>query len=151
PEGLELAAGVAAARGLAERATRLLGAAEAAREVTGSAALPFGQSAHARTLATVRARLGEHAVAELWAAGHRLSLDQALVNALEGDEDGTDASAELGASTRERATGRNSDLTQREVEVLRLVAQGRSNREIADLLVLSRKTVARHLENVYAK
>ncbi len=42
-------------------------------------------------------------------------------------------------------------LTPREVEVLRLVAQGKSNREIAAVLFLSEKTVARHLANMFAK
>ncbi|MFI2706602.1 response regulator transcription factor, partial [Nocardioides sp. CER28] len=42
-------------------------------------------------------------------------------------------------------------LTAREAEVLRLVATGRSNRAVADALVLSEKTVARHLANIYTK
>jgi DNA-binding NarL/FixJ family response regulator len=42
-------------------------------------------------------------------------------------------------------------LTGREAEVLALVAAGRSNREIAAVLVLSPKTVARHLSNIFAK
>ena len=42
-------------------------------------------------------------------------------------------------------------LTEREVEVLRLVAQGKTNREIADELVLSQRTVQRHIANIYAK
>jgi DNA-binding CsgD family transcriptional regulator len=42
-------------------------------------------------------------------------------------------------------------LTRREVEVLRLVAAGRSNPEIARELVLSEKTVARHLSNIFTK
>jgi DNA-binding NarL/FixJ family response regulator len=42
-------------------------------------------------------------------------------------------------------------LTGREAEVLALVAAGRSNREIAAVLVLSHKTVARHLSNIFAK
>ncbi|GAA1758030.1 LuxR C-terminal-related transcriptional regulator [Agromyces humatus] len=42
-------------------------------------------------------------------------------------------------------------LTAREVEVLALVATGRSNREVARALTLSEKTVARHLSNIYAK
>ncbi|MBC6446939.1 helix-turn-helix transcriptional regulator [Actinokineospora xionganensis] len=42
-------------------------------------------------------------------------------------------------------------LTAREVEVLRLVAAGRSNPEIASRLVLSEKTVARHLSNIFTK
>ena len=42
-------------------------------------------------------------------------------------------------------------LTSREVEVLRLAALGLSNREIADRLVISRKTAANHVEHIYAK
>ena len=42
-------------------------------------------------------------------------------------------------------------LTVRELEVLRLVAVGNSNREIAARLVISEHTVARHLQNIFAK
>jgi DNA-binding CsgD family transcriptional regulator len=42
-------------------------------------------------------------------------------------------------------------LTARELEVLRLVAAGGSNREIAATLVISERTVARHLQNIFAK
>jgi DNA-binding NarL/FixJ family response regulator len=42
-------------------------------------------------------------------------------------------------------------LSRRELEVLRLVATGKSNREIATTLVISEHTVARHLQNIYAK
>jgi DNA-binding NarL/FixJ family response regulator len=42
-------------------------------------------------------------------------------------------------------------LTPREVEVVRLVARGHTNRAVANELFLSEKTVARHLSNVYAK
>jgi DNA-binding CsgD family transcriptional regulator/tetratricopeptide (TPR) repeat protein len=42
-------------------------------------------------------------------------------------------------------------LTGRELEVLRLVASGRSNREIASELVISEHTVARHVQNIFAK
>ena len=42
-------------------------------------------------------------------------------------------------------------LTPREVEVLRLVARGLSNKEVAERLVISPKTVANHVEHIYAK
>jgi DNA-binding NarL/FixJ family response regulator len=54
----------------------------------------------------------------------------------------------------ERLDGRaapSDGLTPREVEVLRLVAAGHTNRVIARELVLSEKTVARHLSNIYTK
>jgi DNA-binding CsgD family transcriptional regulator len=64
---------------------------------------------------------------------------------------------ELGATRAEQdvarlvARSRPAGLTEREVEVLRLVANGRSNPEIAAVLVLSEKTVARHLSNIFTK
>jgi DNA-binding NarL/FixJ family response regulator len=42
-------------------------------------------------------------------------------------------------------------LTERELEVLRLLASGKSNREIASALVISEHTVARHVQNIFAK
>jgi DNA-binding NarL/FixJ family response regulator len=42
-------------------------------------------------------------------------------------------------------------LTPRELEVLRLVAVGKSNRGIAMALVISEHTVARHVQNIFAK
>jgi HD-GYP domain-containing protein (c-di-GMP phosphodiesterase class II) len=47
--------------------------------------------------------------------------------------------------------GQPAGLTDREVEVLRLVAQGRTNREIADALVVTEKTAGHHVEHIYAK
>jgi DNA-binding NarL/FixJ family response regulator len=42
-------------------------------------------------------------------------------------------------------------LTPREADVLRLVADGRTNSDIAEALVLSPKTVKRHVENIFNK
>jgi DNA-binding CsgD family transcriptional regulator len=83
-----------------------------------------------------------------------------------GDRDGADLEldaarrvfAELGAvpdlgRTVELVSGvkQPGGLTAREVEVLALVATGMSNRAIADALVISEKTVARHLSNIFIK
>jgi DNA-binding NarL/FixJ family response regulator len=67
--------------------------------------------------------------------------------------------AELGAASdlasiralKQRAEADLHGLTAREAEVLRLVAFGKSNREIAVELVISEHTVARHLQNIFAK
>ncbi len=48
-------------------------------------------------------------------------------------------------------SGFPSGLTRREVEVLRCIALGKSNREIATELVLSVRTVERHITNIYSK
>jgi DNA-binding NarL/FixJ family response regulator len=93
----------------------------------------------------------------------RLQLGRAL-RALADEETATGeiaaaraAFAALGAVPAEREAARllgsahPAGLTDREVEVLRLVASGRTNPEIAASLVLSEKTVARHLSNIFAK
>jgi DNA-binding CsgD family transcriptional regulator len=53
----------------------------------------------------------------------------------------------LGAATVPLPAG----LTPREIEVLRHLAQGKSNREIAELLVISEHTVINHLSHIFAK
>ena len=58
--------------------------------------------------------------------------------------------ARLDSLTRKRGRG-DHGLSARELEVLRLVARGRSNREIASALVISERTVARHVQNIFAK
>ncbi len=71
-------------------------------------------------------------------AGHVL-LQPEVAGALLSQEDGNSG------------TGRGSTLTEREREVLTLIADGRSNREIARALVLSEKTVKTHVSNILMK
>jgi DNA-binding CsgD family transcriptional regulator len=64
------------------------------------------------------------------------------------------ASENIAATTtllHEIHTGKTTTLSRREVEVLRLVAQGLSNQDIADRLVLSKHTVHRHVSSILAK
>lgn len=56
-----------------------------------------------------------------------------------------------GAKATNPITPKNTRLTNREIEVLRLIANGRTNQEIASELVLSERTVARHITNIYGK
>jgi DNA-binding CsgD family transcriptional regulator len=57
----------------------------------------------------------------------------------------------VAALTRNAASGDTHGLTERELEVLRLVAAGKTNRDIASMLVVSEHTVARHVQNIFAK
>jgi DNA-binding NarL/FixJ family response regulator len=57
----------------------------------------------------------------------------------------------VGELSGSRDRSRVGGLTGREVEVLQLVATGRTNREIAEELVISEKTVARHVANIFVK
>jgi DNA-binding CsgD family transcriptional regulator len=56
-----------------------------------------------------------------------------------------------GCSTTSGWTASAGGLTGREVEVLQLLARGLSNKEIAERLVISRKTAGHHIEHIYAK
>ena len=65
-----------------------------------------------------------------------------------------EAAAAVLTAAGHRATRRQArpgGLTSREIEVLRLLARGLSNREIAERLVISRKTASHHVEHIYAK
>jgi ATP/maltotriose-dependent transcriptional regulator MalT len=59
--------------------------------------------------------------------------------------------ARVAALLSPETPSRPSGLTERELDVLRLVAQGRTNREVADALFLSEHTVRRHLQNVFGR
>ena len=68
--------------------------------------------------------------------------------------DGDAVACVLAAAGRRPApspAGWPAELTDREVEVLRLIARGGSNREVAERLFISPKTVGRHIENLYRK
>ena len=83
----------------------------------------------------------DEAAAELRADVRAGRLDAGLVEAVLGA---------AGHRVRRRREG-PAGLTQREVEVLRVLARGLSNKAIAQELVISPKTVANHIEHIYAK
>lgn len=90
------------------------------------------------------------ALGDRTSAGLELDNARATFAAL-GARPDLDRLAALGAGPAAPRPGGRGGLSPREVEVLALVVAGKSNREIADDLVLSRHTVGRHLENIFAK
>ncbi|GAA1006037.1 hypothetical protein Aple_040950 [Acrocarpospora pleiomorpha] len=110
-----------------------------------SAQRPSSGSRLENVLAPARDVLGEAMVAALWAEGHGLTLDQAVRLALEEAVPVTRPVVQPAALTPQ------STLTAREQEIAELIARGLSNRAIADELVISQATVARHVANILAK
>jgi non-specific serine/threonine protein kinase len=145
-EWLAAVARLAACRGESATAARLYGAAEALTEVVGVPLVVPPRSRYPRHLEELRAGLSADAVAAAWAAGRALSLDEALEEARQVT---AVSSPDPSAKTQQQAT--SVALTRRERDVLRLVADGRTDREIAADLFISERTVEWHLTNVFQK
>jgi predicted ATPase/DNA-binding CsgD family transcriptional regulator len=143
---------VVAAQGLSTWAAILWGTAERLRE-SRSVAIP--QAVYDRLVAVVHSQLGEPAFKEALAKGRTMSPAQALASPepLAPQVPASLAQTAPGA-TRTVPTRHSSSpagLTAREVEVLRLVAQGLSDAQIAEQLVISPRTVNWHLTSIYSK
>jgi DNA-binding NarL/FixJ family response regulator len=99
----------------------------------------------------VRAQLGEQAFAAAWAEGRVMTPEQVLA------KQGREIAHELAVSAPQPLPATVSTpvypngLTAREVGVLRLVAKGMTNNEIAEELRLSEKTIAHHLTHIFNK
>ena len=91
------------------------------------------------------AQIGDERFQAAWAAGRELPLEEAI-------ELAADLRAEPStASDRSASPQTSSGLSARELEVLRLVAQGHTDREIADALLISRRTATTHLTHILDK
>jgi ATP/maltotriose-dependent transcriptional regulator MalT len=148
---LEAFAGVVAAQGELTWAARLWGAAEVLREATGTSRPPFERISYEHAVAAARTRLGEKVFAAAWAEGRTLTPEQAL--SAQGQATvllPTPSGQPLSPPVKRSATYPDG-LTAREVEVLRLVAQGLTNEQVAQQLVISPRTVDTHLTSIYSK
>jgi non-specific serine/threonine protein kinase len=143
------------------RAARLIGAATHLLETTGAALEPVDHLTFERTRAEVRAALGEKAFARACAEGQVLSAEQAVRLAL--DTGGASSSSlQVWPDSVRRDESRHgahagpskphkSPLSRREIEVLRLVAEGLSNQQIAERLVTEKRTIESHLAHIGKK
>jgi predicted ATPase/DNA-binding CsgD family transcriptional regulator/DNA-binding XRE family transcriptional regulator len=138
------------------QAAKLLGASEGLRDAAGVKIDPPLRVELDRDIAAIRAQLDEETWRQAWEEGRAMSMEQAMAEALQSLEPGflpaTGEDAEPGtARAVEPGPSYPDGLTTREVEVLRLIAIGRSNQEIAAALTLSLRTVERHISNIYQK
>jgi DNA-binding CsgD family transcriptional regulator/tetratricopeptide (TPR) repeat protein len=139
----------AAGRGDPLRSARLCGASQALHESMG-ARLSAGERAYFEPhLAAARAQLDNTTWETAWAEGRAMTLEQAVEYALGASELAAD-----GIITPEkRSTDEPPDnpLTRREREVAELVGRDLTNRQIAKELVVSERTVEKHVANILKK
>jgi ATP/maltotriose-dependent transcriptional regulator MalT len=131
-----------------ERAIRMEGAAQALRTELGRV--------HSRQTSTLfdaaRQQLGEATADRLFAEGHAMSRGEAIRYGTSPPGIGLTAASLGGPQSGDPlATGPRSLLTPRELEIATLAALGLSNRAIADELVISPATAARHMANIFTK
>src|SRR6266699_2645143 len=144
---LEGLAVVAAEQGETTWAVRLLAAAAAQRDSLGTPLPPVYRANYERFLADARAQLGEQAFAATWAGGRGMTWEQALA-----DRGPVTIPGETHPTPPAKLPPTYPDgLTVREVEVLRLLAQGLTDAQIAAQLIISPRTVNTHLKAIYGK
>jgi DNA-binding CsgD family transcriptional regulator len=140
-------ASVAATRGQAERAARLYAATAVLREQLGLGTESWQRTRHERAIAAAREALPTAAFAAVWAAGEALPLEQAVAEALAAADPTPPPETDPAGPAQAPAAG----LTPREVDVLRLLSGGLTDREIADVLFISPRTVGYHVTNLLSK
>jgi non-specific serine/threonine protein kinase len=150
---LGVAAGLLQREGDAGRAVILFGAVASARSSRPVPLPPGYAGMHDSAIKQARARLNAAAFAAAWAQGERLSVSAAVEMALAAltNTSTSEPSTELQRVGDSGRPGLDSNLSPREVEVLRLIAAGKSNREIGEALVISVNTVIRHVAHIFAK
>jgi predicted ATPase/DNA-binding CsgD family transcriptional regulator len=146
---LERLAEIAAAQEQLIWAALLWGAAEHLRETTAISLESIQQS----VVNAVRNKLGEETFNSMWLQGRRMTPEQAIAARESLMTNVSEGRKQLISSTS--TTGQNVSyplaLTPREMDVLRLVAEGLTDAEIAERLDISYRTVSTHLTSIYNK
>jgi predicted ATPase/class 3 adenylate cyclase/DNA-binding CsgD family transcriptional regulator len=122
-----------------QAAARLLSAADSLRRSTGAVRFKLYQPGYDTDVSALRASMGDEAFERAWAEGAALSTPEAI------------AYAQRGRGERKRPSSGWASLTPAERDVVRLVAEGLANKDIAVRLFVSPRTVQAHLTHVYTK
>jgi predicted ATPase/DNA-binding CsgD family transcriptional regulator len=135
-------AALAVVRGLPAVGARLLAAADASGGPRVKSSWAVTRREYEHSLALARAKLTEAELEAEQTAGRALSLEQAIEYAQK---------LPLIATATPASRETSDDLTEREREVAALIARGHSNGEIASELVVSKRTVEKHIANILSK
>jgi predicted ATPase/class 3 adenylate cyclase/DNA-binding CsgD family transcriptional regulator len=150
--GMALLATLAVALGQPRRGVRVAGATAAFGESIDVQPIPMIRELLHPALDAARRALGDADYELAWRHGRALSLDEAVAEALAVEAAPAPGHATVPpVSPSSPAPASPAGLSPREIEVLRLIAAGRTSKEVAEALVLSIRTVERHITHVYEK
>jgi non-specific serine/threonine protein kinase len=141
-EDIEGMAALAAAAGEHRRAVSWWSAAENERHARHTPLPAVDREAYQQALARARSALGEATYTSTWATGTMVAFEQVVSEAL----DYRPPDTRPPAKPEERGI-----LSPRELEVLRLVAEGYTNQEVGQALFISTRTVATHVDHILTK
>lgn len=139
PDVIECLAGLSADSASHQEAARLFGAAAAIRDRTGQTRFKIYDADYQAAVAVLRGTLGDSEFAAAWAEGTALSTDEAI------------SYVRRGRGKRKRPARGWAALTPTERDVVRLVNEGLTNKDVAARLFVSVRTVQTHLTHIYAK
>lgn len=165
---VEILAGIVAEAGLFEQAVVLFGATESLRGAINASVLPNRQGSYAENIAKVQANLDKTKFEAALARGRKMDLEQLAEYVvvlepellLSPDNAGPITPEPKAANpTNQSSVSANvalayrqlEPISQRELEILKLVALGSTSQEIANSLVITSGTVKWHLSNIYSK
>jgi DNA-binding CsgD family transcriptional regulator len=150
----ETLAGIAAIgsrSGFATRAATLLGAAAALRDAIGISLPPTEQGRQDRLLATLRRQLPGTEFDAAWSAGYGMTIMAAASEGLAVVEAIVAGTAVTAPAPPSVDAAEAAGLTKREIEVLRLLVEGYSDKEIGEALFISHRTAMTHVLNILNK
>jgi predicted ATPase/DNA-binding CsgD family transcriptional regulator len=149
---LEGLAAVVAAQGEPTWAARLWGTAEAQREAYSIPLPPIYRADYEQAVAAARIQLGDQPFVAAWAEGRGMTPEQVLTAKGAMTMPTPVPTTQPSSPPPEKSPPTYPDgLTAREVEVLRLLAQGLTDAQIAEQLIISPRTVNTHLTSIYGK
>jgi ATP/maltotriose-dependent transcriptional regulator MalT len=129
--------------------TRILGAVDRWREILGYPRTPRDKYAYIDTAQFLRGQLGEQSFLRKWTEGQSISMERGI------DEAIRPLRAHEHSKTGEQRTLAAEEITvrlsERENQVLRLVAEGLSNQEIGERLFITERTVRFHMTSIFQK
>jgi predicted ATPase/DNA-binding CsgD family transcriptional regulator/DNA-binding XRE family transcriptional regulator len=149
--GLEALAGVVSVQGNPVWAARLWGAAETLRKAIRAPIPPVNRARYESLVAAARMHVHGDLFKANWEVGRTMSLDQLLTLPERERMPAMISAPQPRKSAGKKSTNNPLGLTTREMEVLRLVAQGLTDAQVAEQLIISSRTVNSHLTSIFHK